>query len=48
MSIKLEDNDEQNQRSRLKEIIKQRIKSQSIAQPANKSIEEVAQHDKNK
>src|ERR1700678_2402820 len=47
MSIKLEDDDERNQRSRLKEIIKQRIQSQSITQPPNKSIEEIAQHDKN-
>src|SRR5271168_2377913 len=41
MSEKLEDNDEQNQRSRLKEIIKQRIKSQSIAQPTERTIEEM-------
>src|ERR1700678_1507765 len=31
MSIKLEDNDEQNQRSRLKELITQRLEAQSIA-----------------
>src|SRR6202522_631601 len=47
MSIKLENNDEQDQRSRLKEIIMQRIKSQSIARPTKKSIEEIAQDDEN-
>src|ERR1700678_3907071 len=47
MSIKLEGNNEQNQRSRLKEIITQRIKSQSIARPTKKSIEEIAQDDEN-
>src|SRR5271168_2614583 len=31
MSIKLENNDEQNQRSRLKRLITQRLESQSIA-----------------
>src|ERR1700678_672256 len=45
MSIKLENDDEQNQRSRLKEIIKQRIESQLIAQPTKKTIEEIAQDD---
>src|SRR5271168_351444 len=48
MSKKLEDNDEQNQRSRLKEIIKQRIESQLIAQPTKKTIEEIAQDDEDK
>src|ERR1700678_1499986 len=48
MSIKLENNDEQDQRSRLEEIITQRIKSQSIARPTEKSIEEIAQDDENK
>src|ERR1700678_3276813 len=47
MSIKLENDDKQNQRSRLKEIIMQRIKSQSIARPTKKSIEEIAQDDEN-
>src|ERR1700678_1684115 len=47
MSIKLEDDHKQNQRSRLKEIISQRIKSQSIARPTEKSIEEIAQDDEN-
>src|ERR1700678_2922049 len=47
MSIKLENDDKQNQRSRLKEIITQRIKSQSIARPTEKSIEEIAQDDEN-
>src|ERR1700678_3839551 len=47
MSEKLDDNDEQNQRSRLKEIIRQRIASQSIAQPTEKTIEEIAQNDEN-
>src|SRR6202522_1607640 len=47
MSIKIDDDDEQNQRSRLKEIITQRIKSQSIARPTEKSIEEIAQDDEN-
>src|ERR1700678_4065451 len=47
MSKKLDDNDEQNQRSRLKEIIRQRIASQSIAQPTEKTIEEIAQNDEN-
>src|SRR5271168_2018652 len=47
MSEKLEDNDEQNQRSRLKEIIKQRIKSHSIAQPTERTIEETAEDDEN-
>src|SRR6202522_21199 len=47
MSIKLEDDNELNQRSRLKEIITQRIKSQSIARPTEKSIEEIAQDDEN-
>jgi hypothetical protein len=42
MSIKLENDDEQNQRNQLKEIITQRIKSQSIAQSTAKSIEEIA------
>src|ERR1700678_560881 len=45
MSIKLEHDDEQSQRSRLKEIIRQRIASQSIAQPTEKTIEEIAQND---
>src|SRR5271155_3796010 len=45
MSIKLENDDEQNQRSRLKEIIKQRIESQSIAQPTEKTIDEIAEDD---
>ena len=39
--------DEQNQRNWLKEIIKQKIESQSIAQPTKKSIEEIAQDDEN-
>ena len=47
MSIKLENNDEQNQRSRLKEIITQIIKSQSIALTTEKSIEEIATNDEN-
>src|ERR1700678_1433983 len=45
MSKKLENDDKQNQRSQLKEIIKQRIESQSIAQPTKKTIEEIAQDD---
>src|SRR5271168_2848 len=49
MSIKIDNTkDEQNQRSRLKEIIKRRIESQLIAQPTEKSIEEIAQNDENK
>src|SRR6202522_1513375 len=48
MSIKLENNDEQNQRSRLKEIIQQRIESQSIALSMEKPIEEIAQVNGNK
>src|SRR5271155_3845788 len=47
MSEKLDDNDEQSQRSRLKEIIRQRIASHSIAQPTEKTIEEIAQNDEN-
>src|SRR5271168_1510882 len=47
MSIKLENNDKQNQRSRLKQIIRQRIESQSITQSTEKSIEKIAQDDKN-
>src|ERR1700678_4175840 len=47
MSIKLENNDKQDQRSQLEEIITQRIKSQSIARPIEKSIEEIAQDDEN-
>jgi hypothetical protein len=42
MSIKLEEDDEQNQRSRLNEIIKQKIESQSIALSTEKPIEEIA------
>src|ERR1700678_1129377 len=48
MSIKIDENDEQNQRSQLIEIIKQRIESQSITQPAKGTIEEIAQDNKNK
>ena len=48
MSIKLENNNEQNQRSWLKEIIKQRIESQSIALSIEKPIEEIAQVNENK
>src|ERR1700678_3263694 len=47
MSVKLENDDEQNQRSRLKEIIKQRIESQSIALSTEKPIEEIAQVQEN-
>src|SRR6202522_745329 len=48
MSIKIDNTkDKQNQRSQLKEIIKQRIESQSITQPTEKSIEEIAQDNKN-
>ena len=47
MSIKLENVDEQNQRNQLKEIIAQRIKSQSIALTTEKSIEEIATDDEN-
>src|ERR1700678_535830 len=47
MSIKLEHDDEQSQRSRLKEIIKQRIESQSIAQPTERTIEEITEDDEN-
>src|ERR1700678_3867190 len=47
MSIKPENNDKQSQRSRLKEIIKQRIESQSIAQPTERTIEETAEDDEN-
>src|SRR5271168_5399347 len=47
MSIKLENDNTQDQRSRLKEIITQKIKSQSIARPTEKSIEEIAQDDEN-
>jgi hypothetical protein len=47
MSIKLENDDEQNQRSRLKWIIRQRIESQSITQSTEKSIEKIAQDDGN-
>jgi hypothetical protein len=46
-SIKIGNNDEQNQRSRLKEIIKQRIESQSIALYIEKPIEEIAQVNEN-
>src|SRR5271168_1116829 len=46
-SIKIGNEDEQNQRSRLKEIIRQRIASQSIAQPTEKTTEEIAQNDEN-
>src|SRR6202522_4518743 len=45
MSIKLVHDDEQSQRSRLKEIIRQRIVSQSIALPTKKTIEEIAEDD---
>src|SRR5271155_4016129 len=48
MSEKLDDDDEQSQRSRLKEIIRQRIASQSIAQPTERTIEETAEDDENK
>src|SRR5580692_7851849 len=41
MSGKLEDNDEQSQRSRLKEIIRQRMASQSIAETQTPFIEEM-------
>ena len=47
MSIKLENDNKQNQRSRLKEIIKQRIKSQSITQPTERTIEETAEDHEN-
>ena len=47
MSGKLEDNDEQSQKSRLKEIIRQRMASQSIAPPTERTIEEIAQDDGN-
>src|ERR1700678_2653196 len=47
MSIKPEHDDEQSQRSRLKEIIKQRIESQSIAQPTERTIEEITEDDEN-
>src|ERR1700678_3077300 len=47
MSIKLEHDDERSQRNRLKKIIKQRIASQSIAQPTEKTIEEIAKNDEN-
>ena len=41
MSIKLDNNNKQNLRSRLKEIITEKIESQLIAQ-SEKSIEEIA------
>src|SRR5271168_2749767 len=41
MSIKLENDDKQNHRSRLKQIIRQRIESQSIAQTQTPFIEEM-------
>src|SRR5271168_3888482 len=47
MSEKLDHDDEQSQRSQLKEIIRQRIASQLIAQPTEKTIEEIAQNDEN-
>src|ERR1700678_844488 len=47
MSEKLEDNNEQNQRSQLKAIIKQRIESQLIAQPTERTIEEITEDDEN-
>ena len=47
MSIKIDKDDEQNQRSWLKEIIRQRIESQSITRPTEKTIEEIAQNDEN-
>src|ERR1700678_3830393 len=47
MSIKIDDDNKQNQRSRLMEIIKQRIESQSIAQPTERPIEETAEDDEN-
>src|SRR5271155_1330327 len=47
MSEKLDDDDEQSQRSRLKEIIRQRIASQSIALPTERTIEETAEDDEN-
>jgi hypothetical protein len=46
MSIKLDNNHEQNQRSQLKEIITQKIKSQLIAQ-SERSIEEIAEEEEN-
>ena len=42
MSIKIDNEEEQNLRSWLKEIITQKIKSQSIALSTEKSIEEIA------
>src|ERR1700678_902345 len=47
MSIKLQNDDEQNQRSRLKQIIRQRIESQLITLSTEKSIEKTAQDDEN-
>src|ERR1700678_4701924 len=47
MSGKLEDNDEQSKRSRLKEIIRQRMASQRTAPPTERTIEEIAQDDEN-
>src|ERR1700678_2782584 len=47
ISGKLEDNDEQSQRSRLKEIIRKRMASQSITPPIEKTIEEITQNDEN-
>jgi hypothetical protein len=41
MSIKIDNDEEQNLRSRLKEIITQKIKSQLIAQSTGKSIKEI-------
>src|SRR5271168_450096 len=47
MSEKLDNDDKQNQRSQLKEIIKQRIESQSIALSIEKPIEEIARVNEN-
>jgi hypothetical protein len=47
MSINIDNDKEQNLRSRLKEIITQKIKSQSIAQSTEKSIEEIATEEDN-
>ena len=46
MSIKIDNDEEQNVRIRLKEIMTQKIKSQPITQTTERSIEEIAIDDK--
>src|ERR1700678_2476159 len=47
MSVKLENDDEQNQRSRLKELITQRLEAQSIALATEQENEEITEDNEN-